>query len=170
MRTESQREEINIDYVFHLIDIPLAYYITAVAIAAIVIAAIRHRNGRLCWDIGILIAYCFLIIVDTILIRTPGAVRYELNLFWSYSRPELKLEIISNIFMFIPVGIFGGALWKWRTVLYAIGFSLMIELVQLISRRGLFEFDDVIHNAAGAAVGVGLLMIAREIYEKTKAT
>ncbi len=170
MRTGSQREETNIDYVFHLIDIPLTYYIAAIAIAAIVIAATRHRNGRLCWDIGILTAYCFLIIVNTIFIRTPGAVRYELNLFWSYSRPELRLEIISNFFMFIPVGIFGGALWKWRTVLYAAGFSLVIELVQLISRRGLFEFDDVIHNAAGASVGVGLLMIAREIYEKTKAT
>ena len=31
---------------------------------------------------------------------------------------------------------------------------MLIELAQLVSCRGLFEFDDVIHNALGSAVGV----------------
>ena len=40
----------------------------------------------------------------------------------------------------------------------AAGYSLMIELAQLISCRGLFEFDDVIHNALGTALGVLIVL------------
>ena len=36
--------------------------------------------------------------------------------------------------------------------------SMLIELAQLISYRGLFEFDDVIHNALGTAIGVLLVL------------
>ena len=35
---------------------------------------------------------------------------------------------------------------------------MLMELAQLVSFRGLFEFDDVIHNALGSAVG-GLIVM-----------
>ena len=35
----------------------------------------------------------------------------------------------------------------------AAGYSMLIELARLVSFRGLFEFDDVIHNALGTASG-----------------
>ena len=35
---------------------------------------------------------------------------------------------------------------------------MLIELAQLMSFRDLFEFDDVIHNALGSAVGVLIVM------------
>ena len=35
---------------------------------------------------------------------------------------------------------------------------MLIELTRLVNFRGLFEFDDVIHNALGSAVG-GLLVL-----------
>ena len=35
---------------------------------------------------------------------------------------------------------------------------MLIELAQLVSCRGLFEFDDVIHNALGTALGVLIVM------------
>ena len=40
--------------------------------------------------------------------------------------------------------------------------SASIETIQLVSHRGLFEFDDIVHNTIGTAIGVGLniLMIA----------
>lgn len=34
-----------------------------------------------------------------------------------------------------------------------------IELTQLIIHRGLFEFDDIIHNTAGTIIGVVLVML-----------
>ena len=45
----------------------------------------------------------------------------------------------------------------------AAGFSMLIELAQLVSFRGLFEFDDVIHNMIGALIGVGVVMIGRKL-------
>ena len=47
---------------------------------------------------------------------------------------------------------------RWKTVGLAAGYSLLIELARLVCFRGLFEFDDVIHNALGSAVG-GLLVL-----------
>ena len=54
---------------------------------------------------------------------------------------------------FIPVGVIGGHILRWRIIPFAVAFSLCIETVQLVSKVGLFEFDDIIHNCLGAAVG-----------------
>ena len=42
-------------------------------------------------------------------------------------------------------------------------FSSVIELSQLVLKRGLCEFDDVFHNTLGCAVGygVGVMMIGK---------
>lgn len=40
-------------------------------------------------------------------------------------------------------------------------------MLQLITARGLCEFDDVIHNTIGAIVGVGLVMIWKKNDWKT---
>ena len=40
---------------------------------------------------------------------------------------------------------------------------MLIELAQLISYRGLFEFDDVIHYALGTAMGVLLVLGMRRV-------
>ena len=40
---------------------------------------------------------------------------------------------------------------------------MLIELAQLISCRGLFEFDGVIHNALGTAAGVLLVLGMRHL-------
>ena len=38
-----------------------------------------------------------------------------------------------------------------------------IEILQLVSRRGLCEIDDVVHNMIGAVIGVGIVMLIRKI-------
>jgi len=44
----------------------------------------------------------------------------------------------------------------------------MIEVLQALTARGLCEFDDVIHNVLGAAVGVGIVMVTRKVLEKSR--
>ena len=39
------------------------------------------------------------------------------------------------------------------------GISVMIELLQLIFKRGLCEVDDVIHNVLGCMVGYGVYWV-----------
>lgn len=122
------------------------------------------------WSTALLIGYILIILGETILFRTTiTETRFELMPFWSYS--DLKvygLQIISNILLFIPFGVIAGYLWKWKSILIAAGFSLILELIQLLTHRGLFEFDDVIHNTAGAAIGFGLLVLMQKLIREHK--
>lgn len=74
-------------------------------------------------------------------------------------------EIMLNVIMFIPIGFL--IRWcslydKWYfAVIYSCVFSIAIEVTQLLTRRGLCEIDDVIHNTIGAMIGVGLFCFTR---------
>ena len=60
--------------------------------------------------------------------------------------------------------IFGSIISDYCPTLNApVAFTLTIELAQLISNRGLFEFDDVFHNALGTAAGVLLVLGLRRL-------
>jgi len=58
-----------------------------------------------------------------------------------------------------------GLLWKWKGVFVAAGLSLGIEILQLVTSRGLCELDDVFHNVIGAVIGVGVVMIGRKLFK-----
>ena len=74
-----------------------------------------------------------------------------------------KEQILANVIMFLPVGMLIGLLWKWRGLWVAAGLSVGIEILQLVTSRGLCEFDDVFHNMVGAIIGVGIAMICRKL-------
>lgn len=87
-------------------------------------------------------------------------VHLKLELFWSWRAWDKQREqILTNVVMFVPIGVLVGWLWKWRGLLVAAGLSLLVEVLQLITSRGLLEFDDVLHNIIGAVVGVGIVMV-----------
>ena len=75
-----------------------------------------------------------------------------------------KEQILANVIMFLPVGVLVGWIWRWRGLWVAAGLSAAIEILQLITARGLCEFDDVIHNMIGALIGVGIVMIGRKLF------
>lgn len=143
---------------FKLLDIPWWYYAVAVLICVVV--------GRIWrWEGGLLAGYMFLLLAETVLIRgvTPGP-HFRSQLFWSWRAwDEQRTQILTNIAMFIPVGVIAGLIWRWKGLLVAIGMSFVIEVLQLITDRGLCEFDDVIHNTLGALIGVGLVMLIRNL-------
>ena len=63
--------------------------------------------------------------------------------------------------MFLPVGVLAGRIWSWKGLWIAAGLSVGIEILQLVTARGLCEFDDVIHNMIGAVIGIGVVMIGK---------
>lgn len=108
----------------------------------------------------LLLGYVFLVFCTTIFFREDTyEKRYMLRPLWSYTvlYNRLLAQIIMNILLFIPVGFFTGGALKKKLILYAvgIGFSLsfFIELTQLISTRGVFSVDDIIHNVLGCVIG-----------------
>lgn len=73
-------------------------------------------------------------------------------------------NIILNILMFVPLGILLPLIFKncrkyWVTYLIGLFFTLIIEVIQLISGRGIFEIDDIFNNTLGCIIGYGIVMI-----------
>jgi hypothetical protein len=143
--------------VFNSLDIPIYFYLIAFGIGLIV--GLWKRD----WISGALVAYLFFILTETVLVRKEGVTTgFRPELFWSWKVPGLRSQIYSNIILFIPIGVLLGMKIGWKSIPIALGCSLVIELIQLASKRGLFEFDDVIHNTLGAAIGFGLWVLVRK--------
>lgn len=72
--------------------------------------------------------------------------------------------------MLLPLGLclplaYGKSItWK-KGLLIGICISFSIELLQLILCRGLFEFDDIIHNSLGFFIGI---LMSNKIILKSK--
>ena len=112
-----------------------------------------------------LIGYVFLILAETVLIRKPFVGEHiNLELLWSWRQWKIQRnQILTNVIMFAPVGVLTGHLWKWKGLWVAAGLSIAIEFLQLITARGLCEFDDIFHNMIGAVIGIGVVMIGRKL-------
>ena len=74
-------------------------------------------------------------------------------------------EIILNVVVFIPLGIYTGVLFKrWSfgsKILFFALISLLFEGLQYVLRIGAFDITDIITNTSGGIIGL-LLFIAIE--------
>lgn len=71
--------------------------------------------------------------------------------------------------MFVPLGILLPLCSRWhkkfyRTYLTGLAFTIAIELIQLVSRRGIFELDDIFNNLLGTMIGYGIYRLCSWIY------
>ena len=107
----------------------------------------------------LLIEYIFLIFCSTVIFRPIGETsQYDFHPFWSYDRPELLVENIMNVIVFIPVGMILGSLLKVKgswlvALLIGCSISITIEALQFWFMRGFSELDDVMHNTVGCLMG-----------------
>ena len=129
----------------------------------------------------LLIEYIFLLFCSTVIFRTSGDTRqYDFHPFWSYDRPELLVENIMNVVVFIPVGLMLGSFLRvkgsstseatksitWLMVaIIGCGISVTIESLQFFFMRGFSEVDDVMHNTLGCLIGFGFMIILRIIFK-----
>ena len=96
--------------------------------------------------------------------------------FWSYYQvftvddSPLAWQMVYNVLVFIPMGIllpvnFPKVSKLRDVVICSVGLSLIIEVVQLVSKLGLFEFDDLFHNTLGAMIGYGVWRVWRKCWK-----
>lgn len=123
--------------------------------------------------------YLYLIFLYTFLART-GKSYFEYNLipFWSYQHIfsthdiSLVLDVLVNCLMFIPVGILvpwayenflhEDEIKKRNTVfLFGLIVSVSAECLQLFTKTGLFEWDDIFHNMIGMILGYGIYLFLK---------
>lgn len=105
--------------------------------------------------------YMLFILYMTMMYREIGIGRLRLDLFWSYrlfwTSPGLRLEILNNIWLFIPLGAILYRLYpKWIVALLPFLVSVIIEVLQYVLSIGLCELDDMISNGLGGAIGMAV--------------
>ena len=131
-------------------------------------------DGRRITPRPLLAAYILFILMETVLGRESGVGRVELVPFWSYSHPELRMEILLNYVLFIPFGcllhLCFGEKFGLRVVLVGFLLSAMVELIQFTFKIGLFEFDDMIGNTVGCLIGAVVGKATRELKKRIEHT
>jgi glycopeptide antibiotics resistance protein len=84
-----------------------------------------------------------------------------------YGKMDLP-EIIMNVIIFIPLGIYTAVLWsRWffaKCLLFFFVFSLVVEAVQYIFRIGAFDITDIINNTLGGIIGYILFKGIEKIF------
>lgn len=74
-------------------------------------------------------------------------------------------EVIANVVLFIPFGLYLGLLapsWPWWKLVGVVArSSLALEITQWVLSIGSCDVTDLIVNTAGSLAGLGLLILAR---------
>jgi glycopeptide antibiotics resistance protein len=77
-------------------------------------------------------------------------------------------EIIMNVVIFVPLGIYTGVLFKrWTFVnklFFFVSISLMFEGLQFILRVGAFDITDIINNTLGGIVGLLIFKTIEKLF------
>lgn len=133
----------------------------------ILIFGMKKKNtydmDRMIW-FGTLSFYMAMVMGVTFLNREPMAYyQWNIQLFWSYTAVingsfSSLLQILGNVMLFVPWGFLLPYMWKRMRVFFhilsaSILLTLSIEVMQFITRRGLFELDDLVHNTIGGILG-----------------
>lgn len=156
-------------------DIPQEVYeglLSVFCLGVVLFVAFKGLRTGLRWSsVLLLIEYIFQLFCSTVIFRPTGETRqYDFHPFWSYDRPELLVENIMNVIVFIPVGLLLGSAFKqmtwWKALLIGCSISVTIEALQFWFMKGFSELDDVMHNTLGCLIGYGEYAVARYEYER----
>lgn len=156
----------------------ISVFVGAMTLVCIVIAVCVHKKKfSLIQGGAILALLLFLGIVfgSTIFTRTGTIRQYKLVPFWSwrdiihYHDWMLLKDNLLNCILLLPAGallpIITNYKIKWyQALVVGVLISAIIEFSQLIFMRGLFEWDDMIHNGLGCMIGCLFI----NIFEKEK--
>ena len=81
----------------------------------------------------------------------------------------LWLMLLSNILMFVPLGLCSALLWRngrwWKSLLLGASGSILIETVQFFIGRST-DIDDVILNTGGTLLGFWLYCLLRAVFPR----
>lgn len=126
-----------------------------------------------------LVVFLGIVVGSTVITRISTILQYELVPFWSwrdiirYHDWTLLKENLLNCILLLPAGvllpIIANHRIKWYQAL-AVGIlvSAIIEFSQLIFMRGLFEWDDMIHNGLGCMIGCMVMNYMKNVWRKNK--
>lgn len=144
--------------------------------------------GRILFILYLLLLTYFLFFAESYgrTADTGGQYRYNLVLFQEISRfwrhrkavgmTACFLNIGGNILGFMPFGFILPVVHRnmnsfWLVTFLGFSMSLLVECVQLVSRVGSFDVDDMLLNTIGTMLGYILFAVCnriRKVYDEKK--
>ncbi len=177
-----------VNYLYHLLRAGVRLAIPAALVCGVILAVcyavFRRRGRRFPWGKAVcallLVGWAAVTVFVTLLRGEPGVRMWNFQLFlaWreAYQRFTLQLwlNVLLNIALFVPPGVLLPLLWKpfrrWYAMLLdGFGCSLLIELMQLLTARGMCDVDDLFTNTLGAMLGWCVSMLFLSLREKSRA-
>ena len=81
---------------------------------------------------------------------------------------EMLINVVGNTAMFIPLGIVWPSVFKKldthkKVIAAGVGYSLCIEILQLLFYDRVTDVDDLILNSLGYLIGYGLYLLVKSI-------
>lgn len=139
-----------------------------------------HRRNRIVviWTAACIFLMLWITVLSRLSIWDNGlpwserAFCYDLMPLWSiqYIKDgyvEIIYEKVNNVILFTLLGVLlscfksqaSGFKRLQKALLYGMSISITIELLQLLTRTGMCETDDVICNTLGCVIGYGLATV-----------
>lgn len=79
-------------------------------------------------------------------------------------------EILYNILLFIPMGVFLSMIFEnkpiFANILFGLFISLMFEIIQFIFKIGISDITDLINNTFGCALGTLVYKIFKNLFDE----
>jgi len=156
-------------------------FVVAISVLYLPILLILRKKGiGIIRQLGGLFWFCsvFLILFATIIFAMPFNLSptyrtFNITLFYwvNYPNPMHRLfsEVVPNVLMFIPFGIFTPVVFKkmrkfYKMAVLALLLTVGIEVTQYFIGRTA-DINDVLANFIGGVVGYGVFMVARRLFE-----
>ena len=180
-----------VSYLFYLLQRGMRFAVPTALVCGLILAvcyAVCRRQGRrFPWGKAVcallLVGWAAVTVFVTLLRSEPNefaARQCNLQLFlaWreAYQRFTLQiwLNVLLNITLFVPLGfllplLLSKLFRKWYAALGAgFGVSLLIELTQLFTGRGMCDVDDLFTNTLGAMLGWCAVMFVLALRQKSR--
>lgn len=180
-----------VSYLFYLLQRGMRFAVPAALVCGLILAvcyAVCRRQGhRFPWGKAVcavlLVGWAVVTVFVTLLRSEPNefaARQCNLQLFlaWreAYQRFTLQiwLNVLLNITLFVPLGfllplLLSKLFRKWYAALGAgFGVSLLIELSQFFTGRGMCDVDDLFTNTLGAMLGWCAAMFVLALRQKSR--
>jgi glycopeptide antibiotics resistance protein len=77
-----------------------------------------------------------------------------------------KVNLLGNVLPFIPIGIVAPLVYRrmtWpKAFLLAGGTGLLMEMLEVVFRVGIFDVDDILLNGFGVLIGYAIIAFSRQ--------
>ena len=141
----------------------------------------KHKFNKLQCGAAILLSlYIVVLLYFTVTGRySHEEYEYQINFFTSYrwffehNGEQVLRQLLINLVMLMPVGFLLPVVIKAKhkyiiTLALSLLLTVFIETMQLITKCGSFEIDDIINNFVGAVIGMLIYMLFSRIIQKRK--